>query len=317
MEATPKKYITLREIGRNLSIPASTIVYYRDRFSKYIPFKQNPNGRCKYPTECLEIFKTIRRCFNQKWSWEQIEDELAAHYAVVPGKYGEPFEYGLNTPWTIADNQGLLKEMTASMAKIANALDRQRALSDQLHQFRDELSSLRDEKRQADEKHREQMIRLENELDRIKKAHSQETFRQPRSEHARQGAPSPGSDFLTNPLTVHFPPQRYIGIRDSQNAALNLNQLIETIRDNSSGSKTVAFAWNQTGGSWTLTAGLKGPNAQKDRRITLQAKATVTPQANSVTEVIRMTIEDRELSKDDLLKFFKLYQSGINREGQP
>jgi hypothetical protein len=315
MEARPKRYISLREIGRSLSIPPSTMVYYRDRFSKFIPFRKNPNGRCKYPTECLEIFKTIRRCFNQKWSWEQIEDELAAHYAIVLGQYGDPIEYGPNSPAPIADNQALLKEMTASMGKIASALDQQSVLLAQLHQFRNELSSLRDEKQQADKKYREQIDRLENELDRIKNGHGQETFRQAGSENAQHGTQSPGSDFLTNPLTVHYPPQRYIGIRDNRNAALNLNQLIQTIQSNAYGSKAVAFSWKETGGAWTLTASLKDPNTQKERKIMLQAKATITPQANSVTEVVRMTIEGRELSKDDLLKFFKLYQAEINREG--
>ncbi len=316
MEATPKRYITIREIGRRLSIPASTIVYYRDRFSKFIPFRKNPNGRCKYPTECLEIFKTIRRRFHQKWSWEQIEDELAAHYAVVSDERGVSVENGSNSPWPKSDSHLLLKDISASMKKIAQSLDQQRAFSAQLHQFRNELSCLRDEKQQADEKYREQIARLEAELDRINKWHRQDTFREPESEQARNGNQWPGPDFLTNPLTVHYPPQRYIGIRDSHNAAFNLNQLIDTIRRNASGSKAVSFSWKGIGDAWTLTARLNDPNSQKGRQIILQAKATTTPQGNSVTEIVRMTIEGRELSKDDLLKFFKLYQAGINQDGQ-
>ncbi len=93
-------------------------------------------------------------------------------------------------------------------------------------------------------------------------------------------------------------------------------QLIETIRSNPSGSRAATFSWQARGGSWTLTAGLNSPGAGKDRKIVLLAKATVTPQGNSVTEVVRMIIEGRELSKEDLLKFFKLYKAGMSEDGR-
>jgi len=313
MKTTFKRYLSLREIGRHLAIPPSTVVYYRDRFSKFIPFRTNPNGRCQYPTECLEIFKTIRRRFNQKRSGDQIEEELAAQYPEVPNPWGGALENGADTPSPGADNHLLIQVVTASMDKIANALDRHSALLTQLQNLQHAVNTLREEKQQADKEYREQLGRLKNELDRLKTGHQgkTESFRQAQSEHHRQDHQAPDPDFLANPLTVRYPPQRYLGIKDSRNAALNLNQLIEAMRSKASGSKAVAFSWQARGGTWTLTASLNSPDDGKDRKIILQAKATVTPQGNSVTEVVRMVIEGRELSKDDLLKFFKLYKAGM------
>lgn len=313
MKTTPKRYLTLREIGRNLAIPPSTVVYYRDRFAKFIPFRMNPNGRCKYPTECLAIFQTIRQRFNQKWPGDRIEEELAARYPAVSGQRGDLPARGSEIPPPEADHHLLLKEITASMGHIAGALDRQSALLAKLHHFQSELDALRDEKLQADEKYRAQINRLENELERLKNGHQRKTdsFGQASPEHTRQGGLAPGPDFLTNPLTVHYPPQRYLGIKDSRNAALNLKQLMDAMRGNVSGSKAVAFSWQENDGTWTLTASLNSPDTGRDRKIILMAKATVTLQGNSVTEVVRMIIEGQELSKDDLLKFFKLYKAGM------
>ena len=310
METRPGKYMALREIGRRLSIPPSTMVYYRDRFSKYIPYKMSAGGRCRYPAETLAVFETIRRCFSRKWSWEQIDAALAARFPVVADHDHAAGQSASDNSTTIADNHALLKEMAASMARIAQALDQQGTFIGQLHDLQQDLRRLREDKQQSDLQYRDQISRLAEELNRLKKAGRRESDRQARGQQDRRAGLWPGSDFLHHPLTVHYPPQRHLGIKDSRNAALNLDQLIETIEKNVSGAKSADLSWHKYGDAWTLKATLRSPHAEKDRQIILEAQSTITPKGNPVTEILRMRIEDQELSKDDLLKFFKLYKAG-------
>lgn len=78
-----KKYISLREVGRRLDIPPSTVVYYKDKFAKYIPSEGGGGRRRRYPVEVLEIIRRVREMFNDNWSTEQIERELALKFSVL------------------------------------------------------------------------------------------------------------------------------------------------------------------------------------------------------------------------------------------
>ncbi|WP_158246131.1 MerR family transcriptional regulator [Sulfobacillus sp. hq2] len=50
--------LTIAEIASRLDLPESTVRYYRDRFSAYVPVVGKGRGR-RYPDEAVEVFRTI------------------------------------------------------------------------------------------------------------------------------------------------------------------------------------------------------------------------------------------------------------------
>ena len=78
--------VTLREIARDMNLPESTIRYYRDSFSQYIP-TVGLGRRRRYPADALELFRIISQGYAQNWSREDIEARLAE---IAPANAGSP-----------------------------------------------------------------------------------------------------------------------------------------------------------------------------------------------------------------------------------
>ena len=50
--------LTIAQIAKQLDLPESTVRYYRDRFSEYIPTTGEGRGR-RYKGEAVEVFRFI------------------------------------------------------------------------------------------------------------------------------------------------------------------------------------------------------------------------------------------------------------------
>jgi len=76
---------SLREIGRQLDIPPSTISYYKDRFVRFIPVAGGRGRRVRYTAEAVVLFREIREMFTRNWSAEEVEERLFAMCQGVSG----------------------------------------------------------------------------------------------------------------------------------------------------------------------------------------------------------------------------------------
>lgn len=310
MISSSKKYLSLREVGRILEIPPATVVYYRDRFSKFIPSEANRNGRLVYPRKSLEIFKAIRRCYREKLDRDQIETILKSRFPRVrkhqytyqnPGN--QVMGYGWPDPQTV-------DHLCFSMDKLASALSRQEEMLGQLRHMGKELKRLKEENRQAGEAHNLAFSRLEKELAQLK-------MRQSTSCHKETGdfrlhRDELDKDIVRQPMTIHYPPDRYLGLLDHSGQPLNIDQMIQTIRENAFGPRVAIFEWRRSRDSWTLSACLKTPGGRDHKTIHIEVRPTSTPKGNPVTEVLDMRVAGRRLSKQELLKFFKLFKTSMS-----
>lgn len=77
---------SLREIGRQLDIPPSTISYYKDRFVRFIPVAGGRGRRVRYTAEAVVLFREIREMFTRNWSAEEVEERL---FAMCQGVFGD------------------------------------------------------------------------------------------------------------------------------------------------------------------------------------------------------------------------------------
>lgn len=73
--------LTVAEIARRLNIPESTVRYYRDRFSMYIPSFGEGKSR-RYRPETLDIIRIISESLRSGMSADIVEEQLKSMFAV-------------------------------------------------------------------------------------------------------------------------------------------------------------------------------------------------------------------------------------------
>ncbi len=140
----------------------------------------------------------------------------------------------------VSENRELFLEVAASLKQIAANLNFGTSIREEAQAIARELNALRQENRQMDKRYLNRFQRLEKVLEKSGMENS--GFKQSQTENRQQKAQEPGAGFLSNPLTVHFPPDRYFGIKDSRNTTLNFQQLIETIKHYVVKPKKVLFS---------------------------------------------------------------------------
>lgn len=68
--------LTIAEIASRLELPESTVRYYRDRFTVYVPVTGKGRGR-RYPEEAVEVFRTIADGLRSGQTATMVDDTLS------------------------------------------------------------------------------------------------------------------------------------------------------------------------------------------------------------------------------------------------
>ncbi len=75
-------FLTIAEIARALSLPESTVRYYRDRFAGYVPSQGQGRSR-RYEPAALDVLRSIADAMRSNVPQEEIEQRLAASYPLT------------------------------------------------------------------------------------------------------------------------------------------------------------------------------------------------------------------------------------------
>ncbi len=300
-----KESLSLREIGRRLDIPPSTISYYKDRFARFIPVASGQGRRVKYPPEAVMLFKEIREMFTRNWSAEQVEEQLSTMRHVVTG---------LTVDGLAAQSGGDPAQAKAFVQDLAGVLDKMSSLLEVQAHFRSEIESLRNEV--------EQLRREKTELVGLYEARilalgeEMERFRRDRAEASgmrhESGADSamPDATFLARPLVVKVAGE-YLGVA-GKGKPFSLQDLIGLIRRNAGSQKVVSITWQETEGRWTLQIRTQDETV-RGHAYRLSVFSTVTPSGNAVTELGEMTVDDEIVPDKFVLMLFKNVKEGLER----
>ena len=78
---------TIKDLARELNVGESTVRFWRDRFSEFVP-SVGQGKRRKYRSDALEALRFIKQESNRSKSAEQIKDELSRQQPIEvdPGK---------------------------------------------------------------------------------------------------------------------------------------------------------------------------------------------------------------------------------------
>ena len=116
------KCYTIAEIGKVLHLPESTVRYYRDRYTHYIPF-QGQGRKKRYPQQALEVLRMITEESHRNTTAEAIEELLSRKFPTFV-----EVEIGTATPTAAAQQQAnfpsfeLLQNMSESLKIIAEKM---------------------------------------------------------------------------------------------------------------------------------------------------------------------------------------------------
>lgn len=332
----PKGYLSLREIGRRLGIPPSSVVYYKDRFQGVIPHEGGDGRRRKYPELALTMFKEIREMFDNNHSAEQIEEALREKYAAIlsetPGcaaRHEQPMSSGAGPA---AEERGL------GVADLAGVLDKMSTLLEAQNHFRDEMTSLRAEVLEL----RREREAMEREMEAIRAERDQ--WRRVLYEHldsdrsgqgaaeggagndtdggaGREGARAkPSAEVFGRPLVILSAKGEFLGVA-GRGRHFNLNEFIHLIRQGGEPGRTVAVAWERLAGdpdaTWRLRLKTSDPGEGLAHEHVLDLKPVVTPSGNKVVRLARMLTDGGQVPEEFLMVLFKRIREnlGVGAEG--
>jgi DNA-binding transcriptional MerR regulator len=275
-------HYSLREIGRMLGIPPSTVVYYRDRFESCLPRPMGRGRTRRYPQEALAVFGRIREMFEQNLSADAVERELSAR-ASARGAGSEP---GLSGPMA-----GLLARLDDLLADQAL--------------FRAEVASLKREKEAEAREAGRRIAALEAEAASLRA--DRERLEARLAELIRRSNPlrgRPGRDFLRLPLVIRSKGE-FLGVTGKAGATLSLEGFTGLIQRNADASRCVDMDWEREGEGFALTVAVADQAAGRQQELRLVAAETTTPSNNRVVEVRALTLDGREAPEPMLLTLFR------------
>lgn len=275
-------HYSLREIGRMLGIPPSTVVYYRDRFESCLPRPMGRGRTRRYPQEALAVFGRIREMFEQNLGAEAVERELSAR----AGTRGAGSDPGLSGPVAglLARLDGLLQDQAL---------------------YRAELASLRREREAEARSAQRRIAALEAEA--AAQRADRERLEARLAELIRRSNPlrsRPGRDFLRLPLVIRSKGE-FLGVTGKAGATLSLEGFTGLIQRNADAARSVDMDWEREGEGFALTVAVADRAAGRRQELRLVAAETTTPSNNRVVEVRALTLDGREAPEPMLLTLFR------------
>lgn len=310
-----RELLSLREIGRRLDVPPSSIVYYKDRFARFIPTAGGKGRRVKYPPEAVTLFKEIREMFERNLSAEEIEAHLSerdgyagVHHAGLSGAGAAGFG---------GASAGFVQELSGVLEKMSGLLEAQAGFRQEIGALRDELSALRHERDEQAARYEETIRRLEQEME-ILRAGGAYRAAGDRTEGSARGAssgrsggaaPRPPASFLGRPLVIHRGGE-YIGVV-GRGKPFTLAMLIQLIERNAGSQKVQGMEWQYSNGQWLLVIHSRDAAGTQQHRHELRVVRTTTPSGNTVTQLCSLCIDGEDVPDNFLLALFKSIKDGL------
>lgn len=139
--------LTLRDIAEQLGLPESTVRYYRDRFSAFVPTVGRGRQR-RYREEAVEVLRTVAEGFRSQKSAEEVEEVLAQQFPryLESRDEGDEGAESLPASWlmTLLALQGqALQQVGDALERLAEQAVAQRAEAEAVESVRAEVEDLR------------------------------------------------------------------------------------------------------------------------------------------------------------------------------
>ncbi|MCG2734190.1 MerR family transcriptional regulator [Pseudodesulfovibrio aespoeensis] len=186
---------------------------------------------------------------------------------------------------------------------MADAMENQSLFRNEIRALRDEVESLRRERRDVERDYATKVSALEAELAALRRRMA-----------SRAGGESinfPPTEFLASPLVICSEGE-YLGVQGKGGRSFSLKDFVRLIERKMSESMAVETSWRQQDGHWVLVVRTEDTGRKREQNVVLVAKKTVTPSANTVTEIIRLNIDGNDAPDALLLTLFRQLRAVFN-----
>lgn len=302
-----QEFFSLREIGRRLRIPPSSVVYYKDRFERFIPHAGG-GRRKRYTAQALPIFKEIRAMFDKNWSAEQIEATLARqfHAALHPSGLDETLERDREpAPEFVHSMSGVLE-------KVSSLLENQSLFRAEIDSLRLEVAALKQEKQDLEAMHKSTIARLEaqiSDLEREKSDLLRRIMDRLDMEPHAGSQEAPPAAFLNLPLVIRNEQGEYLGVA-GKTGHFSLREFLAIIRNGDS-AKRLDMAWQPAGQAWILRLATRKTATKESHEHEMELAETLTPSGNRVIRLQRLVIDGNTVPEPFLLMLFRKIKDGF------
>lgn len=300
------QYLSLREIGRRLGIPPSTVVYYKDRFERFIPSVEGRGRRKKYPAEVLDIFKGIREMYDNNWSADQIERELALRF----GKVAEAVRRESKdlVPLGVSEGQSpdLVRTLTDVLDKMSGMLETQAIYKGEIDSLKGEVGALQAELGKREQEYAASVRQMESDLESLRKENKQ--LVDYIHKNVRRGNPlhsKPSEDFLAMPLVIRSERGEYLGVASDSKGTFTCKSLVIMMQKSASAVRSVEMDWDRDRDFWVLRVQVVEKANADGQHLVLMLKETVTPSRNKVARLEHMIVDGQEVPDKFLLTLFR------------
>ena len=239
--------------------------------------------------------------FNDNWSAEQIEKELALKFSMLMND--QQYDQSNDQSSPVAGADSFAREVGSVLAKMSDVLQNQSLFRSEIRSLRDEVAALRRERRESEKAHAERVESLELELASLRRRLSGR-------EHGG-GIDFPPGDFLASPLVICSEGE-YLGVQGKGRKHFSLKDFVQLIERKVSASMAVETSWKRQDGHWVLVIRTEDVRKKREQNVVLVAKKTVTPSRNVVTEIIRLNIDGNDAPDALLLTLFRQLKSVFN-----
>ncbi len=234
--------------------------------------------------------------FNDNWSTEQIERELALKFSTLISDQQLDQRFDQSVP------SSDVAELAGVLSRMSDVLDNQSLFRSEIRSLRDEVAALRDERAGQDFVRQEELDALRAEVISLKRR---------LAGRSGGGIDFPPADFLASPLVIASGGE-YLGVQGKGKKAFSLEDFVHLIERKESDFVGVETSWRQQDGHWVLVVRMEEVESGREQSVVLVAKKTVTPSKNVVTEIIRLNIDGNDAPDALLLTLFRQLRMVFN-----
>jgi DNA-binding transcriptional MerR regulator len=300
----PTEYISLREAGKRLGIPPSTIVYYKDRFEGHLPRGEGSGRRKRYPAEILEVFREIRAMYDRNMTSEQIEERLA-------GRPDIGAETAASAQAGVGDAAGeergeMMRQLAGVLERMSGLMEGHKAFQTEIESLRREVSRLRKDRRDLERASEERIRTLEEQIEllRLEKDEMQR-FISDRAKGDGAFRSRPSRLFMNLPLVIRSSQGEYLGVTGRSRNHFTLHDLLQLIKRNVREGNKIDFHWEREEDGWILKVSSEAASSGKDRDLLFSLGEMTTPSKNLVVRLRRMVVDGNTVPETMLLGLFK------------
>ncbi|SDL16216.1 MerR HTH family regulatory protein [Maridesulfovibrio ferrireducens] len=308
--------LSLREVGRRLGIPPSTIVYYKDKYSRFIPSSGGGSRRQRYSVEVLEIFRRIREMYGMNWSTEQIENELSIKFGMLVDSIKNEQQL-INDAGIKSDGdvQTVVQGLASVIEKVSDLLSNQMLFQSEIRDLRDEVSILKSEKRKLEAQTNERVMDLAMEIGQLKRDRV-ELFRLLRKGGVSSGPDEssfPSAAYLERPLVIQNSEGEYLGVSGKGRKHFSLEDFVKLLENSVNSHRSVDLKWENKDSNWVLVIAANEDVSGDEKAIVLVTEENVTPNNNTVVRIVSMDINNKNVPDALLFSLFKQIRDSFVR----